>query len=802
MILSYLHLNNYKQYGHLELEFREGLVGVIGKNGAGKSTIFEAILYCLFGKEDGNKSLVRSSFASDPKANVELELAFSIGEILYVVKREFRGKALAGGAELYKNDQLIAKGITAVNEELVELLHMERDAFKRSVFSGQRELSELSDTTGEARKKMVRKMLGLDNLDEVQVKIATEIRDLNSQIVGQRQNLLEESSQKELENNIQELLTRLKDRLPILKKEVATLNKIELEFKTKKQNFETEEKRLNQYHNIERTLAQLRERAKGLNEQRESLLQKEAALKTQKEKIDREKPNFEQFEKEKKQIEQLELERQKRLNQDAVALRIEETKEQLNLSKKQLDALEQQLADKEKVERSLQLKQQEIRSSESEIDQKRIELTELNKQIGGLQSSIDERKKKLDNLRAIGKEGTCPTCFQPLLEGYEKVLSELEMQINQLQIKELQALESKKQQVTEAGLKLKSQQDAWRKQADENLVEHSRLNELARQAQLEKNNQQRLHANLTRDELILNEIGQVHFDEAQYRELKAKNAQLEPQFIAFQSLSTLYAREWPSNQTALQDTFQTIQEVQKQLQSQSDALAQLGYNEAQYLKAKADFSGFDAALAQQSGIVRQLEKEKLETENDVARSREKLQANEQIKSQISGKLEEIELLRRLEEHLRSFKTEILEKVSPGISREASDLFSRITKGKYESIHVDESFDFSIADGGRYYPIERFSGGEIDLANFCLRIAITKAIMDLSGGGQRIEFLAFDEIFGSQDEERRLEIMMALNYLQEQFRQIYIISHIESLRDYFPHLLEIQFAAEGSTAVWR
>ena len=115
--------------------------------------------------------------------------------------------------------------------------------------------------------------------------------------------------------------------------------------------------------------------------------------------------------------------------------------------------------------------------------------------------------------------------------------------------------------------------------------------------------------------------------------------------------------------------------------------------------------------------------------------------------------------------------------------------------------MDENFDFSIADGGQFYPIERFSGGEIDLANFCLRIAITKAIMELSGAEQRIEFLAFDEIFGSQDEERRLEMMLALYYLQEQFRQIYIVSHIESLKDYFPHLLEVQSAPEGSSVKW-
>ncbi|MFN0036971.1 MAG: SMC family ATPase, partial [Saprospiraceae bacterium] len=210
------------------------------------------------------------------------------------------------------------------------------------------------------------------------------------------------------------------------------------------------------------------------------------------------------------------------------------------------------------------------------------------------------------------------------------------------------------------------------------------------------------------------------------------------------------------------------------------------------------------AFQAQTETLRALEKTGLELQNEQSKSAERLRTNERILAQISHKLEEVELLRKLAEMLGLFKTEILEKVSPGISREASDLFSRITKGKYEGIRVDENFDFAIADGGVFYPIERFSGGEVDLANFCLRIAITKAIMDLSGSSaeRRMEFLAFDEIFGSQDEERRMEMMMALNYLQEQFRQIYIVSHIESLKDYFPHLLEVQFGEGGSVAVWR
>ncbi|HEU0116336.1 MAG TPA: ATP-binding protein, partial [Thermomicrobiales bacterium] len=49
MILSTLELENYRQYRCERIEFPErGIVGVIGANGVGKTTLFEAIEWCLF----------------------------------------------------------------------------------------------------------------------------------------------------------------------------------------------------------------------------------------------------------------------------------------------------------------------------------------------------------------------------------------------------------------------------------------------------------------------------------------------------------------------------------------------------------------------------------------------------------------------------------------------------------------------------------------------------------------------------------------------------------------------------------
>ncbi|MCK6692255.1 MAG: SMC family ATPase [Thermoanaerobaculia bacterium] len=800
MILNNIKLANYKQYAALSLDFREGLVGIIGKNGAGKSTIFEAILYCLFGRDESNKILVRSSFA-DPKANVELALEFTIGESLYRVRREFRGKAMAVGAELFKNDQLIAKGVSAVNDELVKALHIERDAFKRSVFSGQKELDELSKASKEERRKIVRRMLGLDRLDDIQAQVNSDIRELKFRIAGQEQNLLGEQTEQALQKEIAEDEKSLKQNKLAFEKENKNLRAVEEKYRTEKQKFDEEEGRLKRLNALSSELGQLQERLAGLRSQQEILLKKSRDLERQREKLDIERGEFSQFQEEKKRLGELEKDRQRHINRSARLDKIAETHELLREVQAKMDDHAKQLSLKPEIESALAEKQKSIADLEAEMEARRNELRGLDRQIGGIEKSVSERSEKLNNLRALGRGGQCPTCFQPLLEGYERALAELENDISVLQTQQLQQFEKQKKAVTETGLALKRRQALVRGELDKLLQEQTRLTEIARQYSAEENQRRHLEARLTADEAILREIGEIDFDESAYSALKEKIEATEPRFLEFSKEENYVARELPATLAALKDTETAISEAGKNIAAKSAELGRVGYDATRYEAAKQALTGFADAFNAQSEVVRNLEKYGIELKNSIALNQEKLRANERIKTQISDKLAEIELLRKLAEMLGLFKTEILEKVSPGISREASDLFSRITKDKYESIRVDENFEFAIADGGIFYPIERFSGGEIDLANFCLRIAITKAIMDLSGTEQGIGFLAFDEIFGSQDEERRLEMMLALNYLQEQFRQIYIVSHIESLKDYFPNLLEVTHLPEGSVAKW-
>lgn len=800
MILRSLHLENYKQYSQLDLEFREGLVGIIGRNGAGKSTLFEAVLYCLFGKDESNKMFIRSSFV-EPKATVVLALQFAVGPAEYAVKREFRGKAMAVNAELFKNDQLVAKGVAPVNEEISKVLNMEREAFKRSVFSGQKELSELSEANGEVRKRMVRKMLGLDTLDDIQTRMNADTRDLGNQIAGQRQNLLDPEVVQVMEGDVEEQNKLVAANESELKKEQKSLQKVESEYQLARQKFEAEEQKRQRFQTLQQESGRLQERLEGLHKQLTALAQKIRDLEAQQANLAGQQATFSTFESDKKRLKKLESERQRQLNRNAYLAQIDEMKRPVQECRLRLGELAKSLANKENLVRLFAEKRQQVATLEQVIEQKREEYNAIKSRMDALNARMEERQSKILNLKTIGREGTCPTCLQPVLDAYDSVLATLHQEIESMEKGDLAALEQQKQALTLAGQQLRQQQADVQREIKVLEKEEAHIRELEKQKVEEETTLKNYEAQTTRIQVVLREIGDVHFDETAYNALKSSIEATEPRFLQFTNETAYILRELPATRTAREQTEKSATETRQTLEVKTKELSQTGFNAEQYESAKLALTRFGDAYAAQSGKVRTLEKNGMELQNRIKQNIEKLRANERIREQVSSKLAEVDVLKKLSELLIQFKTEILERVSPSISMEASELFSRITKGKYERIFVDENFDFSIADGGILYPIERFSGGEVDLANFCLRIAITKAIMDLSGNGQGVEFLAFDEIFGSQDEERRHEMMMALNYLQEQFRQIYIVSHIDSQKDYFPNLLEVTYQPDGSVVKW-
>ena len=138
------------------------------------------------------------------------------------------------------------------------------------------------------------------------------------------------------------------------------------------------------------------------------------------------------------------------------------------------------------------------------------------------------------------------------------------------------------------------------------------------------------------------------------------------------------------------------------------------------------------------------------------------------------------------------------RISPTLTQFASDLFRALTNGKYNRLEVDRDYNVTIYDNGKDYPLERFSGGEEDLANLCLRLAISQ-VLTTSAGTTGPSFVILDEIFGSQDLNRKRSLLQALNGLTNNFRQIFLITHIEDVKDFIGFNIMVSENEDGSSS---
>jgi len=148
--------------------------------------------------------------------------------------------------------------------------------------------------------------------------------------------------------------------------------------------------------------------------------------------------------------------------------------------------------------------------------------------------------------------------------------------------------------------------------------------------------------------------------------------------------------------------------------------------------------------------------------------------------------------------MASFRTHLISQIRPTLSRYASELFNQLTDGKYSEIELDENYNLIVYDDGSGYNIERFSGGEEDLANLCIRLAISEVITERAGSV--FNFIILDEIFGSQDNIRRQNIIKALNSFSSKFRQIFLITHIEDIKNYMENTITVLEKESGLSAI--
>ena len=149
---------------------RRGLYLITGDTGAGKTTLFDAITYALYGEPSGGNrdaSMLRSQYAA-PDTPTEVELTFSYSGQIYRVRRnpEYQRPARRGGgmtlqraeAELYYPDGRVCTRTREVTAEVTRIIGLDRDQFCRIAMIAQGEFLKLLLATTEERKNIFRQI--------------------------------------------------------------------------------------------------------------------------------------------------------------------------------------------------------------------------------------------------------------------------------------------------------------------------------------------------------------------------------------------------------------------------------------------------------------------------------------------------------------------------------------------------------------------------------------------------------------------------------------------------------------------
>jgi exonuclease SbcC len=163
----------------------------------------------------------------------------------------------------------------------------------------------------------------------------------------------------------------------------------------------------------------------------------------------------------------------------------------------------------------------------------------------------------------------------------------------------------------------------------------------------------------------------------------------------------------------------------------------------------------------------------------VATARVKLQEARRQRAALAEHRAELRIRLEVAGALSAYRESMSRRARPQLEQETALLLGQTTRGRYSSVQLSDAYHLEIADGGTLFPVRRFSGGEQDLAALCLRLALSRMLARQRG--VETGFVLLDEVFGSQDVDRRRALLEQLRRLAEsEFRQVFVISHTDDV----------------------
>lgn len=222
---KYLEISAWGPYKNCEsIDFDkmggQGIFLISGSTGAGKTTIFDAICFALYGQVSGSirgKDSLRSDFAaSNQKTYVEMIFTHMGKE--YKIRRNPKyerpklkreGMTIEPeGAVLYMENGEIIDGIVKVNAKIEEILRIDYEQFKQISMIAQGEFQKLLNANSKERTEIFRNIFNTQIYERLRIILSKKASELKAQLETLNNKSEEAVHMAELdENEWQELIS-------------------------------------------------------------------------------------------------------------------------------------------------------------------------------------------------------------------------------------------------------------------------------------------------------------------------------------------------------------------------------------------------------------------------------------------------------------------------------------------------------------------------------------------------------------------------------------------------------------------
>nr|MBA4114876.1 hypothetical protein [Rubrobacter sp.] len=297
-------------------------------------------------------------------------------------------------------------------------------------------------------------------------------------------------------------------------------------------------------------------------------------------------------------------------------------------------------------------------------------------------------------------------------------------------------------------------------------------------------------------------LARVSYDPERLAEARSEKTRLDQVAGNIQELEKRLETR-PAVERALEEARAKIQECEKTAEGLRQEVFTLAFDEAEFDQVKERAAAAEEKAARLRDAREQLGGDWKDADHLIERTRDELKRLEETGKLASERAGAAARMDEMDGLFTEFFRGLTARVRPALEYEASAFVRDLTDGRYEKMEFDDNYRVRLLD--RFddsYAIERFSGGEADVASLSARVALSKIIA--ARGSETLGFIVLDEVFGALDAERRRNVLLALDRLKKTFGQIFIISHVADVQEsaLLDELWTVEEDEEGKSTIRR